>query len=87
MPLARGACEANAEQSWQHGKGCPADVLSMRSGRFHLGYVRGRSISAGVIGVVGGLFSTAVYLFLFWPQKDRDRREASNPADAKPNSR
>jgi hypothetical protein len=33
---------------------------------FVLGYFRGRSFSAGVISIFGGLLSTAFYLTLFW---------------------
>jgi len=33
---------------------------------FVLGYIRERSVPAGVISVVGGLFSTAFYLLLYW---------------------
>ena len=33
---------------------------------FALGYIRERSIPAGVISTFGGLFSTAFYLILFW---------------------
>jgi hypothetical protein len=36
---------------------------------FVWGYVHEHSISAGVISVVGGLFSSTWYLLLFW---DRD---------------
>jgi hypothetical protein len=40
---------------------------------FSLGYVHERSIPAGVISVVGGLFGTAFYLFLWkwlWKYKE-----------------
>jgi hypothetical protein len=33
---------------------------------FALGYIRERSIPAGVVSIFGGLFSTAFYLILFW---------------------
>lgn len=40
---------------------------------FVLGYIHERSIPAGVISVVGGLFGTIFYLFLWkWMWKDND---------------
>jgi hypothetical protein len=39
---------------------------------FILGYIRGRTMSAGAISVVLGLFGTTFYWFLIRGSKDRD---------------
>jgi O-antigen/teichoic acid export membrane protein len=39
---------------------------------FVWGYVHERSVPAGVISVVGGLFGTAFFLLVFWPWKDKN---------------
>jgi hypothetical protein len=39
---------------------------------FVWGYVHERSVLAGVISVVGGLFGTAFFLLVFWPWKDKN---------------
>ena len=45
---------------------------------FVWGYVHERSIPAGVISVLGGLFGTAwYYLLLVWPWKGNDKSGAS----------
>jgi len=46
-------------------------------GDFFLGYLHERSIPAGVVSVVGGLFGTACYLLLLWPWKGKDESDAT----------
>jgi len=46
---------------------------------FLLGYFRGRSFPAGVISVVGGLFSTALFVFFFMcGRKDKDETDGDH---------
>lgn len=46
-------------------------------GDFVLGYFHQRTISAGVVSVVGGLLSTAFYLLLMQPWKGKDESDAT----------
>lgn len=53
---------------------------------FIWGYVRERSIPAGIISIAGGLFSTAFYLLLFWFRSggNTDKPNADGPLKALP---
>src|SRR5438552_9358473 len=44
---------------------------------FVLGYLRERSIPAGIISIFGGLLSTAFYLLLYWWGTRRDSNKHS----------
>ena len=45
---------------------------------FVWGYIHERSVPAGVISVVGGLFGTAFYFLVFnWAWKAKDRNDSS----------
>jgi hypothetical protein len=45
---------------------------------FVLGYIKERSIPAGVISIFGGLFSTAFYLLLFWWGSRKDKGDSGS---------
>jgi hypothetical protein len=54
-------------------KGALIVLLLCVAADFVLGYIRHRSVQAGILHIFGGLLSTAFFLLLYWLRTEKDK--------------